>query len=195
MDQRRPTSASRRTREISAPLKLFVGRKQMTNINKTVLAFGALMLAFSAGADDKVIRIDDQSITENRLKNSLNATFSINGRRVEIAFSRETVPGDAFLTVWEHFPDFVAISNFRYLGQESNVIRFNLEKELQKKTLAGIVAEKQLNTIVSYYSKDGGKYLVIPEPFQYTKHHFEIIALPQRGVIGAFFVAPSGRPN
>ncbi len=136
--------------------------------------------------------IGDASLREKRTENMLVGEFTVAGRRVDSGFSRETVPGDAFLTISEHFPEFVSVVTYRFLGQDGDILRFQLEKELERPTSSGKTSEKKLSVVVSFKSDDGVRYIVVPEAFQFTGHHFELVPTPKRGTVTAFFVKPSG---
>jgi len=98
--------------------------------------------------------------------------------------------------VWQHFSNFTSVDNWRYLGQESNVIKFNFERSLERKQVDGKVnVEKQIDTVVTYYSKDGVRLIVIPEAFQYSNLHFELTPVPDQGMVGAFCFGANGIPQ
>ena len=83
-------------------------------------------------------------------------------------FQRETVPGGLFLTV----TGTRTVSTYRYLGQESNVIRFRLQRG------------ESVDSVLTY-SSNSGRFVVIPEELQYTRFQFEVVPLPERGILSA----------
>jgi hypothetical protein len=153
-----------------------------------ILLLCAPTISFGAGPTV----IGDASIREQQEKNSLSAEFVISGRRVDSGFSRETVPGEPFLTISEKFPNFVAVTTYYYLGEDGKTLRFQVEKELERQVASTKTTEKKLSAVVSFTSEDGVKYVVVPEVFQFTGYRFELITDPKRGAVSAFFVTPSG---
>lgn len=157
------------------------------------LAVAALVALSSLPAAAKDNIIEDPAITQKRLSNSLHGSFVINGQRVECSYQSETVPGASFLSVFRHFPEFVAVSNYRYLGQEGNTIRFAFERSLERTAPDGKRSvELQGNYVVSYVARDDAKFILIPEELQYAGIRFELNAVPDRGVIVSSLVRIPG---
>jgi len=141
-----------------------------------LIAVAMFVISVAVGAQD-IRRIDDRSLTRDRHERAVHAVLEIEGQKVELVFKRETVPGSVFLTVNAT----KTASTYRYLGHEGNVVRLRLQRG------------DSVDTTLTY-SSNSGRFVVIPEELQHTRLHFEVIPLPERGILTAALL-DAGQPR
>lgn len=139
----------------------------MSRLRFPALALAAaLAVPLAAGAQD-IRRIDDRSVTRDRHERAVIANLDIEGERFELTFQRETVPGAQFLRVMAK-----SVTTYRYLGFDGQALRFLY-------TSGDAVAE------LTYPPNAAGRFVFVPEALQHTRLLFELVPVPERGVIQA----------
>ncbi len=149
----------------------------MTRARSAVLTFILLSCSSPAAAQD-IRRIDDRSLTRERHERAVQALLEIEGQKVELVFRRETVPGGTFLTVTNDR----GATTYRYLGYDGTVMRFRLEGRTSDPV------------ILTYPAKSTGGFVLIPEDLQYTRLHFELTPMGDRGIVQAALL-DNGHPR
>jgi len=145
----------------------------MTSARVPTIASLAVLFSLSALAHAQDIRrIDDRSLTRERHEREVQANLEIEGEKVQLVFHRETVPGSTFLRVAWSSATRKTTSSYRYLGYDGTVIRFRF-------------ARGDSESVLTYFPKPGGRFVLIPEELQHTRLQFEITPMPERGIIQA----------
>ena len=148
-----------------------------TCFETTLIAVAMFVISAAVSAQD-IRRIDDRSLIRDRHERAVHAVLEIEGQKVELVFKRETVPGSVFLTVTTSTK---TTSFYRYLGHEGDVVRLRLQRG------------DSVDTTLTY-SSNSGRFVVIPEELQHTRLQFEVIPLPERGILTAALM-DAGQPR
>jgi hypothetical protein len=151
----------------------------LTKLSATASVAIVLWLAAPAHAQD-IRRIDDRSLTRERHEAAVHANLEIEGEKVQLIYQRETVPGSPFLRVSSSragSSGSTSVTNwtYRYLGYDGTVIRFRLES----------LDASDVNSVLTYVPKAGGRFVFIPRELQYTRLQFELVPVPERGIVQA----------
>jgi hypothetical protein len=107
--------------------------------------------------------------------------LNVNGQELEVTMNPKVVHSGVFATVHEIRKEGVFTSNYRYLGQETNVLKVRLENAWMKQ---GESKKDMGRLTISLYSETG-VFILVPPAFQASPFHFQLE--PKPGGVYALF--------